>query len=64
MAVQYLYVDQRQFAKLSTEVFADHVDMDYTDLLGGAPYTTTGQKQATAWEAQMGGYSSTQHGIL
>lgn len=64
MCVQYLYVDQRKFANLSTEVFADQVDVDYTHLLGGAPYVTTGQKQATGWEAQMSGYASTQHGIV
>mgnify|MGYP007098507353 CR=1 FL=1 len=45
MCVQYLYVDQRKFANLSTEVFADQVDVDYTHLLGGAPYVTTGQKR-------------------
>lgn len=57
-------MDQRQFAKLATEVFAEEVEMDYSGLLGGTPYVTTGQKQAAQWEVQMSGYSATQHGIL
>lgn len=37
--------------------------MDYTDLLGGEPFTTTGQRQQSAWEAQLDAYPSTQHSV-
>ncbi|KAJ6781770.1 hypothetical protein PWT90_08828 [Aphanocladium album] len=58
------HADRRMFAELSAEVFADQVEMDYTDLLGGEPFTTSGVKQAASWKAQLSGYASTQHGII
>ena len=61
MFIQYLYIDLKDFPKISSEVLADEVHIDYTDLLGGEPFTTTKEKQTAAWESQLSAYASSQH---
>jgi hypothetical protein len=58
---QPLYYDTHNLTGLADEVYADSIDVDYTSILGGAPYTIS----RADWVAQIAGllpqFASTQH---
>ena len=58
---QPLYYDTGNISGLANEVYADSIDIDYTFILGGAPYTIS----RADWVDQIAGllpqFASTQH---
>lgn len=58
---QPLYYDTHNLPGLLSEVYAQSIEIDYTSVLGGTPYTVT----RTAWVDEVGSllgkFASTQH---
>lgn len=58
------YVDQHNWAGLITDVFAEELSVDYTELMPDrAPYKITGAKQAEQWEGMLKTMDKSQHAI-
>lgn len=53
-------VDTRNFEWFRS-LFTDTVEVDYTDMLGGEPYTITADELVKNWEALLTSFESTQH---
>ncbi|KAL2262361.1 hypothetical protein VTK26DRAFT_1586 [Humicola hyalothermophila] len=56
-----LYYDTTNLAGLAAEVYADSIEVDYTSLLGGEPYTISRQDFVDKIRTIMDGFASCQH---
>ncbi|KAK7046766.1 hypothetical protein R3P38DRAFT_2875736 [Favolaschia claudopus] len=54
------YADRKEWDKISS-VFAENIVIDYTNLFGGEPVSTTGTDQAKAWKDMVNYLDATQH---
>ncbi len=56
-----IFYDTGNLARLASEVYAAEVEIDYTSILGGTPFTISSKEWVERAGALLDGFAATQH---